>query len=529
MKSFITRSAVALFALAAVLLMTSGRTSAQAPVPVGGTISAENACYFRLPDLPAARYGGFGGYNKDTGVLTYAGGAQKLSSENTKAFHDLWTIKLDGTMSSWANIPYGGTDGYTREDDKGCREMASVQAAPSLWVSVLGTDGCDNGMIDSTDKRGGDVRMLNIGDTADRRGVKWLSDRLNVGSVPRELATEAGKLVRLFATVDTQRGRAIFGQGTFDNDKDTRTQDEVYSAVRVGTKWNVRELRPTGDIPSRRYSSCAVYIHDEDTGVDGVFVLGGQQGGEASPSSYKEVWWLDFSTRADGVWTDITSRFANMDGFGYRRGGACGFDADTKTFYSWMGRADASVPEGAEVSGGAWQVDLTNLGDEAASLNWERLAADNLDGIDGRRLIPNVWDAANKRLFVMGGRNGLAEYDDVWAIYPGVTGAECAALDPYEPFRPVVPPTPVPPTPGPGPGPGSDMPEACDVITNRVPPVVITDALANPDRISGWGELQSPGILPGPFNKMRTHLSLRSTGVAWHPMFNGLVYKAGCP
>ena len=49
------------------------------PVPVGGKIAADKACYVRLPDLPAPRYGMFGAVNPQTGVLVAGGGTQKIS------------------------------------------------------------------------------------------------------------------------------------------------------------------------------------------------------------------------------------------------------------------------------------------------------------------------------------------------------------------------------------------------------------------------------------------------------------------
>ena len=519
----------------------------EAQTPVGGKIKADGACYVRLPDMPAARYGGFGAYNADTGVLAFAGGAEKRTQENTITYHDLWAIKLDGTEDRWTTINYSGSVGYTREQDKGCREMASLQLAPSKWLSVLGKDGCDNGNVDASSKKGGDVKALQIGETADRAGVRWLNDKLNVGSVPRDLATNKGKLVRHFAVLDTQRGRGIFGQGTFDDEKDQETQDKVYSAVASGSNWNVREMHPSGNVPTKRFSSCAAYVYDADSGVDGVIVLGGQQGGPSgsSTTSYKEVWWLDFSSNQNGVWSDITARFANMDEIGYRRGGACAYDPDSKMFYSWMGRADASVPDGKKRSAGAWRVDLATLGDASASLSWQRLAKDDLGGIEGRRLIPSVYDRANKRLFVMGGRNDLDEYKDVWAIYPDVTGADCDALDPYAPFAPQ-PTEPPPPTNTPDPSMPTNTPVAavptptplnpaegiqvCARIEGRVPGAARNAAAGNPQSVAGYNTPCNPNVPHNPVtNPLRKNLGLRNPNLPYHPIYNGLVLKCGCP
>jgi hypothetical protein len=429
-------------------------------------------------------------------------------------------------MSSWNTVPYPQDVGYTRQWDKGCRELTTVMITGTQWASVGGKDGCDNGNVD-TKKKGGDIKVLNIGDTADAHGVRWEAGSGVVkGGLPRILADGKMKLVRNFATYDTKRDRIVFGQGTFDDVFETTTRNELYQAVRVGSGWSVTQLRPTGPIPFKRFSSCATYINDEATGLDGVLVLGGQEGGEHG-SSLKEVWWLDFWGGHNGQWTEITDRFSNMDDFGYRRGGACAYDPETMKFYSWMGRADKSIPDGAKRSAGIWRADLTQLGDATIPLTWERLAKDEQADIEGRRLIPSVWDPVNKRFFVLGGRNGTDEWADVWAIYPDVTGQACTDLDPYAPHRQPVPPTPAPkPTLDPSQPP---PPVECPHIQGRVPAQVIADGIANPSTIAGWLQPINPNMPAGPGNPLRHSLTLTDLGKPYHPLYNDLVYKVGCP
>ncbi len=518
-------------------------------------IQMENACYVRLPDLPAPRYGGFGAYNEATGVLTYAGGANKLSEENTEAHEDLYAIKLDVSETSWTRIPYSGGIGYTSDaTDKGCREMASVRISSERHLSVFGKDGCDNGAFDTGSKKGGDFKELEVGDTADRSGVRW---RPNSGAnrLPPSLDAKKGKLLRLMAAWDSKRDRLIFGQGTFDDEFDRESQSEMYYATAAGAKWSISEFRPGGTVPSPRLGTCAAYVNIEDPAdpsknVDGVFVLGGKIGGGAGPA-LKEVWWFDLKTNPNkGEWVNITERFGNMDAFGTRREGACAYDAETMQFYSVMGRASSSIPGGASHSAGFWRTDLSNLGDTAATLTWERLAADKQDEatLHGRRLLPNVWDSVNKRFFVIGGRIDsvpLASLSDVWALYPGVTGDACTNLDPYAPFsEPGTPePTSAPPTTAPTSGPGSPTsppapttpppppdPEAqaCPGLDAQVPASVIAAALGSPDSISGWNELCNPGLSRSIWNTLRQHLNLRNSGAPYNPLYNGVVYKCGC-
>lgn len=522
-------------------------TPAPTAVPVGGKIQAENACYVRLPDAPetlqrSGRYAMFGGYNPKTGVLATAGGAYKASDENTIAYYEMYGIKLDGA-GTWKKIPYSSSVGYTQDTDKGCREMANVQVSDTNWISVFGKDGCDNGAFDTSSKKGGDIKELTVGADASPAGVKWVGNS-GASELIGELKDNKGKLARLFAAWDQQRSRVVFGQGTFDDERDQSSQDAVYAAKKVGSKFQLTELKPGGPIPVKRFGSCAAYVSDKDAGVDGIIVLGGQQGNPEGVAavSYKEVWWLDFKSNANGTWSNITGRFGNMDAIGFRREGACAYDPASKHFYSWMGRADSKIPDGASHSTGAWRVSLAQLGDTNASLTWERLAKDNTKGLSGRRLVPSVWDAANKRMLVVGGRVGNDALKDVWAIYPDVTGAACEALDPYAPFRPgVATPTPtrpsggtVAPTNTPGGGGGTPVPTAvmarsCPQLQGRVPDQVIADGLANPARVQGWGIPANSSLPIGASNPPRSWLSLKDYGKAFHPVYNSVVYKAGCP
>jgi hypothetical protein len=511
------------------------KTPAPTSVPVNGKIAAENACYVRFPDMPPSpysgpgRYGVFGGFNPDTGVLVTAGGAAKTSDENTIAYYRMYGIKLDSPYALWNNIPYNGSDGYTRENDKGCREMTSVNVSGAEWWSVLGKDGCDNGRIDRNGRKGGDIRGIRIGNTADANTVEFVPG-MGIDSAPPRLTARFATLVRLFATFDSVRNRVVLGQGTFNDKRETETQDEIYEAHAYGSSVRVNQLYPSGPIPERRYGSCAAFVSDKDSGVDGVLVMGGAEGGPPGTTrTFSEVWWLDFTKSASGEWKNITTRFANQKDFGGRSQGACAYDAETKYYYSWMGRASASIPQGASSSSGAWRVNLAQLGDPAAPLNWERLAPDNQTGLRGRSLIPNVWDAKNKRMFVLAGRLGLDEMKDVWAIYPGVTGDACATLDPYAPYAPInptaTPAKPVVPTPEPPPV----TPSACPQLTSVVPAAVVAAALADPSKVLGWGDVLNPALAPGPNNPYLSRLGLQNPSAPYNPTFNSVIFKAGCP
>lgn len=496
-----------------------------AGVGAGEHVATERACYVRLPDLPSGRYGGFGAYNARTGVLTYAGGAEKLADDITLTHPDLYALRLDGAAADWSTHAYANNVGYARGQDRGCREMASVRLADDMWASVFGKKGCDNGRFSDDDEDGGDIKLLQVGRSATRADVRWVPNS-GLEQLVGPLREEEGKLMRPFAVFDTQRQRIVLGQGTFDSSLVQATRGELYAASVIGSKLSLKQLRPLGErTPGPRYGACAAYVHQPEAGVDAVVLVGGRQGEE----SHADAWWLDFASGADGTWTELTPRIANMADYGARREGACAYDPSTRAFYSWMGRVDSDIPEGRSRSSGAWRLDLSALGDPSSALRWERLAPDNLKAVAGRHLIPSVWDSAQRRMFALGGRSSAEARRDVWAIYPDVTGAECAALDPNDVFggaggdpRPV-------PTPTAEPG-ASDAgsPGVCPGLASKVPTAVIAAAVANPERVHGYGQLEFPSLPPGYNNPRRMSLTLRNQGLAWQLVHNPLVYRAGC-
>jgi fibro-slime domain-containing protein len=69
----------------------------------------------------------------------------------------------------------------------------------------------------------------------------------------------------------------------------------------------------------------------------------------------------------------------------------------------------------------------------------------------------------------------------------------------------------------------------CRIVWLRVPPVVINDALANPDRYYGWRYPLDPGKPPGPANPPRECLTLMNMGLDYHPVWNKPQWRVGCP
>jgi hypothetical protein len=69
----------------------------------------------------------------------------------------------------------------------------------------------------------------------------------------------------------------------------------------------------------------------------------------------------------------------------------------------------------------------------------------------------------------------------------------------------------------------------CPQIIVRVPRAEIDFAVANPNAIDGYDQLERPGKPAGPYNRRRVWLSMRNLAVPYNPVFNGLTYRAGCP
>lgn len=96
-----------------------------------------------------------------------------------------------------------------------------------------------------------------------------------------------------------------------------------------------------------------------------------------------------------------------------------------------------------------------------------------------------------------------------------------ATLTPALP--PPASPTSVAPTPKP---PGVNV---CPQIVNKVPPSAISAAISNPRRVSGYDQPLDDGKPVGMFNPLRTWLSIHSYHKPYHPLFNSLEFKIGCP
>lgn len=68
----------------------------------------------------------------------------------------------------------------------------------------------------------------------------------------------------------------------------------------------------------------------------------------------------------------------------------------------------------------------------------------------------------------------------------------------------------------------------CPGLPSRVPADVLAAAQREPWTVGGYAELRDPMRPEGPDNPRRLSLSLAMPGRAYHPLYNGLVFLAGC-
>lgn len=66
------------------------------------------------------------------------------------------------------------------------------------------------------------------------------------------------------------------------------------------------------------------------------------------------------------------------------------------------------------------------------------------------------------------------------------------------------------------------------LLAKNIPAATLQAAIDNPGSIPGWGQAEDPSRPVSPSNPIRNLLSLRDINQPYHPILNGLVYKARC-
>lgn len=108
------------------------------------------------------------------------------------------------------------------------------------------------------------------------------------------------------------------------------------------------------------------------------------------------------------------------------------------------------------------------------------------------------------------------------ATTPAPTDTATPTVGPTETLAPTSVPTgTASPTP-----PGTCI---CSVLQGRVPRAAIDDAVANPTTVRGWQQPKVGSKPVSPYNPLRTCLSMARPAAPYHPLFNPLLWRAGCP
>jgi ligand-binding sensor domain-containing protein len=286
-------------------------------------------------------------------------------------------------------------------------------------------------------------------------------------------------------------------------------------------------------------------------------------------SGPQDVVW--FGTEAAGVsrWDGATWRtYTTADGLGADK--VYDIVVDEQTDSVWFGAGSGTQGGITRYDGTAWQTfgaadGLAGDGVWALALApdgavWAALSEDGGDGPGVARFDGTTWSVyttadglIDDRVFdvAVDSRGtvwiatlaGVSEFTPDQGGYPYPAPTESSlppssippSPTPYGPATVMPSPTTWPPaivTVMPTPTPGSTPVVAscvCTFIRGRVPDVVISDAVANPQRITGWMQLRDPNKHESPYNPRRTCLSIERISVPYNPVHNPVVWRAGCP
>ena len=161
---------------------------------------------------------------------------------------------------------------------------------------------------------------------------------------------------------------------------------------------------------------------------------------------------------------------------------------------------------------------------------------------DGQRLIFSTWIGGSGHDMGLGiavrpdgtahitGWTGSPDYPLVNPLQAAPGGGDEAFI--AQIGEVAIPPTPVPPRPTALVEPTPTARQAgscvCEIVRARVPSAVVANALANPEKIAGWGLPLDPSKPPSPANPPRECLTLRTESLDYHPLFNAPMWKVGC-
>ncbi|MFI0608036.1 MAG: kelch repeat-containing protein [Anaerolineae bacterium] len=187
---------------------------------------------------------------------------------------------------------------------------------------------------------------------------------------------------------------------------------------------------------------------------------------------------------------------------------AAAYDTTRRMMVVQGGIRVAGMSDSENVLTDTWALDLSSV-----KARWVNLSATLKDLVGGAMIYP----AHHAKPMQLGGRT---QYKSRSAPVQ-TANRELSALGCRTAPTPTPEPTRVPIDVG--------APKICSGLLGKVPTAIITNAMANPQDIGGFGEPANPALPPGPINPPKTYLGLQNTGVPFHPLFNSVIFKSACP
>ncbi|MFN2115634.1 MAG: kelch repeat-containing protein [Anaerolineae bacterium] len=286
------------------------------------------------------------------------------------------------------------------------------------------------------------------------------------------------------------------------------------------------QLSGTG--PNQVYGHVMVY----DSAAKQMLLVGGTRDGQLGMST---VWALDLSKDVDSAtWDQLSVGGVSLPRLALH-GGA--YDASRNRVVVYGGvTSNMNLPD-ENVSNGTYALDLTQ-----SPPAWADLGTTVQD-----RVGPAMGYAPLHQSVILAGGRRKDQGSSPQDVQRGSYALECADQPTQIPPPPTVPATstsatptdvptqlPPPPTVPVTPTKTTEPPESvqvCDFITRfgRVPAAVIADAVANPTKVYGFYLTCNPNVQPSLANRPRRYLSIHDTARPWHPLYNSLELKCGCP
>ncbi len=276
------------------------------------------------------------------------------------------------------------------------------------------------------------------------------------------------------------------------------------------------EAGPSANGPGKLVGHSMVYDSDHHRMV----VYGGSLDGDRG---LNETYVLDLAAGAAPAWRKLATTGTGPSGLFLH---AAEYDAEHRRMVVYGGVQSRAFTQNEAGIKRTWVLEFDPA--DANKATWRELPGASIREAAGASML---YDPQAKTVLLVGGRADLSS--STVDVNTAVYRLDCSVATPTATATPR-PPTATPgtgsPTAQPTAGPtATRSPETCPLIVGRVPQQVVQAALASPAEVRGYGQVCQPGLPPGRFNPVRSSLSLDNPNSPYHPLFNSLVWKCGCP